>query len=107
MPNAFSGYGIKVAGAVDAPSDDPSFVRASDMLRQGGGLTLEQFHELLDLLSHVTSVQFTRLMTDDRHLRKIRQYEIMAWRHPQAAAPIVAVLLAAIAFAATVALWGG
>ncbi|GLK44882.1 MULTISPECIES: hypothetical protein [Novosphingobium] len=84
----------------------PSFRRARDILRQKSQLTLDQFHELDKLFADISPAQFTNLMTDDQHLQQIRQYEILAWRHPRAAGPIVAVLLLAIAFSAVVALWG-
>lgn len=82
-----------------------SFHRARDILRQKSRLTLDQFHELDELFAEVSSAQFTNLITDNQHLQQIRQYEILVWRHPRAAAPIVAVLMLAIAFSAAVALW--
>lgn len=108
MPETPQIYGVTAAGiaATSFERTDAPFHRARDILRQQGQLTVEQFHELHQLLTDVSSAQFTSLMMDDRHLQQIRRYEIMAWRHPRAAAPVVAVLLLAIAFAGAVALWG-
>ncbi len=108
MPDTVHAYGAIASGFAADPfaRADAAFHRARDILRQQGQLTVDQFHELHQLLTDVSSAQFTSLMTDDRHLQQIRRYEIMAWRHPRAAAPIVAVLLLAIAFAGAVALWG-
>lgn len=76
-----------------AGSYDDAFAGARAILRQDGAMTVEQFHELDELLSKVSLVQFTALTTDELHLTQLRQYEIMAWRHPRAAAPVLAVFL--------------
>lgn len=58
------------------------------------------------IFTDLPPAQVTSLMTDSCNLQQIRKCEIMPWRYPRAAAPIVAPLLLGIAFAAVVALWG-
>ena len=70
-------------------------LRAREMLRRDGELTLDQFRELDELLRMMSHSHFAVLIDDPLHQARLRQYEVLSWRRSGLSVLIPVIMIAA------------